>query len=128
MGICFLDCFSLQDSVGESSLTDFKMLLFLSWAGLKVISPLPLGDGDMVFNSIQHKDSLAQGGSIISFMVCNLIKVLEDMEALNFFERFHLSYDFSMVVGQFHTIRGLLHIESLNDDSGNANDSQLFNG
>ena len=99
MGIRLLECLNLQAGKGESSLTDFEMLLFLSCVGLKVISPLPLGDGQVIFNSIQHKDSLAQGGSIISFMVCDLIKIPEDMEALNFFERFHLSYDFPMVVG-----------------------------
>ena len=99
MGVRLLDCLNLQAGEGESSRTDFEMLLFLSWAGLKVISPLPLGDGHVIFNSIQHKDSLAQGGSIISFMVCDLIWIPEDMEALNLFECFHLSYDFPMVVG-----------------------------
>ena len=128
MSVRLLECLSLQASARESSLTEVDLLLFLSWVDLRIISPLSLGNGHVIFNSINQYNSLAQAGSNISFMVCDLVEIPKDMVAFYLFESFHLSDEFPVVVGQVHTSRGLLQIEGLNDDSGFTNDSQLLYG
>ena len=82
----------------------------------------------MIFDSINQNDSLAQGGSNIGFMICDLVEIPKDMVELYLLESVHLRYDFPVIVGQLHAIRGLFQIESLNDDSGITNDSQILNG
>ena len=82
----------------------------------------------LVLNTTDEEESLVQGGAYIGFMIRYLVEIPKDMVAFNLFKIFHLGYDFSVVVGQAHVIRGLLQIERLNDDTGIANDSQLLNG
>ena len=117
MVVLLLELLILEAGGGGSLLTENEVLFFLSWVEPRVISPLTLGNGHVIFNSINQKSSLTQGGPNVCFMI-----------ELNFFEIFQLSYDFPVVVGQTHAIRGLLQIESLNDDSGITYDSQLLNG
>ena len=82
----------------------------------------------MIFNSINQYNSLAQAGSNISFMVCDLVEIPKYMVAFYLFESFHLRDDFPVVVVQIHAFRGLLQIEILNDDLGVINDNQLLYG
>ena len=61
-------------------------------------------------------------------MIYEMIEISEYMVAFNFFKCFHLIYDFPVVLVQFHAVRGLLHNESMYNNSGIANYSQLING
>ena len=61
-------------------------------------------------------------------MVCVLVEIPKDMVELYLLESVHLRYDFPVIVGQLHAIRGLLQVESLNDNSGITNDNELLNG
>ena len=94
----------------------------------KETTPKALWDGHVIIDSINTKVSLAQGDSHISFMICVLVEIAEDMVELDLLESVHLRYDFHVVVGQLHTIRGLLQVEILNDNSRITNDNELLNG
>ena len=61
-------------------------------------------------------------------MICVLVEIPKDMVELYLLESVHLRYDFPVIVGQLHAIRGLLQVESLDDDSGISNNSHLLNG
>ena len=82
----------------------------------------------MIFDSIDEDNSLSQGGTYIGFMIRHLVNISKDVIEFNFFKIFHLGYYLRVVVGQSHVIRGLLHIESLDDDSGIPYDSQFLDG
>ena len=94
----------------------------------KETTPKALWDGHVIIDSINTKVSLAQGDSHISFMICVLVEIAEDMVELELFESVHLRYDFPVVVSQLHVIGGLLQIESLNDNSRITNDNQILDG
>ena len=94
----------------------------------KETTPKALRDGHIIIDSINTKFSLAQGDSPISFMICVLVEIAEDMVELDLLESVHLRYDFPVVVSQLHVIGGLLQIESLNDNLGITNDNQILDG
>jgi hypothetical protein len=74
----------------DSFIANFRILQFLIGELRTVPSPQTLRDWFMIFNSIYVDESLAQGGASVHFVVCQLIKIPEDVEELHLFEIFHL--------------------------------------
>ena len=79
----------------------------------------------MIFGSIDEDNSLSQGGTYIGFMIRHLVEIPKDVVALNFFKIFHLGYNLPVVVSQAHVVRGLIQIESLDNDSRIPYDNQI---
>ena len=90
-------------------------------------SPQNLRDWFIIFNSIYVDESLAQGGAFVRFMVCQLIKIPEDVVELHLFEVFHLDQNLPIIMVQAHVFGSLPLIESMGKDSRVPYDSQIRN-
>ena len=82
----------------------------------------------MILGPIDEDNSLAQGGTYIGFVIHHLVEVPKDVVALNFFKIFHLGYNLPVVVSQAHVVRGLIQIESLDNDSRIPYENQFIDG
>ena len=82
----------------------------------------------MIFGSIDEDNSLAQGGAFVGFVIRHLVEISKDVIALNFFKFFQLGYNLLVVVSQAHVVRGLIQIESLDNDSRIPYDNQFLDG
>ena len=82
----------------------------------------------MLLDPIDEDNSLAQGGTYIGFVICHLVEVPKDVVALNFFKFFQLGYNLLVVVSQAHVVRGLIQIESLDNDSRIPYDNRFLDG